>query len=213
VDYEGSLADGTRVLFRRIRPGDKERLRRGFELLSPQSRYRRFFSSIDHLTEEQLRYLTEVDFKDHYALISVLPDEPWIPGIGVSRWVRIPGEPEVAEGAVTVIDSFQNQGIGSTLLWLAARSAIDHGVKAFRVWVKGENTPAMKMLADFGVVPHSWDAGTAEIDIPLPARADDLEGTAATLVLGAAATGRLIGRTGGSTEQGTTIEGTGSDDE
>jgi GNAT superfamily N-acetyltransferase len=205
MDYEGSLSDGTRVLFRRIRPDDKERLRRGFELLSPESRYRRFFSSIDHLTDEQLHYLTELDYETHYAWIAVLPDEPWIPGVGVARWVRISDEPEVAEGAVTVIDSFQDQGIGSTLLWLAARSAIDRGVKAFRVWVQGENTPALKMLHDFGVVPHDWDQGVAEIDIPLPPDADDLDGTPATLVLRAAATGRLQGRKGGSTDQGTTI--------
>jgi len=205
MDYEGSLADGTRVLFRPIRPDDKERLRRGFELLSPESRYRRFFSSMDHLSEEQLRYLTEVDFEDHYAWMAVLPDEPWIPGVGVSRWVRIKDDPAVAEGAVTVLDSFHNQGIGSTLLWLAAHSAIEHGVKAFRVWVQGENLPALKMLKDFGVVPHSWDSGVAEIDIPLPSSADELEGTLAPLVLRAAATGEIVGTGGGPTELGTKI--------
>jgi GNAT superfamily N-acetyltransferase len=205
MDYEGSLDDGTRVLFRPIRPDDKERLRRGFELLSPESRYRRFFTSMDHLTDEQLRYLTEVDFENHFAWIAVLPDEPWIPGVGVSRWVRIEDEPAVAEGAVTVLDSFQNQGLGSTLLWLAAHSAIEHGVKAFRVWVQGENLPALKMLEVFGVVPHSWDSGIAEVDIPLPPSADDLKGTPAPLVLRAAATGEIVGTRGGPTDLGTKI--------
>ena len=160
---------------------------------------------MDHLSDEQLRYLTEVDFEDHFAWMAVLPDEPSSPGVGVSRWVRVEGEPAVAEGAVTVLDSFHNQGIGSTLLWLAAHSAIEHGIKAFRVWVQGENLPALKMLKDFGAVPHSWDSGVAEIDIPLPSSADEIEGTPAPLVLRAAATGEIVGTKGGPTDLGTKI--------
>ena len=204
MEYEGFLPDGTRVLFRPIRPEDKELLRRGFELLSPESRYRRFFSSMDHLSEEQLRYLTEVDFENHYAWMAVLPETPER-GVGVGRWIRMPDEPEVAEGAVTVLDSFHNQGIGSTLLWLAAKSAVEHGVKAFRVWVQGENMPALRMLSDFGVVPHEWESGIAQIDIPLPSSPEELEGTPALLVLKATAAGQLEGRHGGKSELGTTI--------
>ena len=211
MEYEGSLADGTRILFRPIRPDDKERIRRGFELLSPASRYRRFFSSIDHLSEDDLRYLTEVDFEDHFAWLAVFPDDPSLPGAGVARWIRIAGEPAVAEGAVTVIDSFQHQGIGSTLLWLAARSAIERGVRAFRVWVQGENVPVLKMLHEAGVVPRVWEAGIAEVDIPLPRSADALDGTPAPLVLRATATGRSVGRGGGATHHSTTI-GDGSDE-
>ena len=114
-------------------------------------------------------------------------------------------EPEVAEGAVTVLDSFHNQGIGSTLLWLAAKSAIEHGVKAFRVWVQGENMPALRMLSDFGVVPHDWESGVARIDIPLPSSPEELEGTPAPLVLRATAAGQLEGRHGGRSDLGTTI--------
>ncbi|MGH2755865.1 MAG: GNAT family N-acetyltransferase [Actinomycetota bacterium] len=205
MGYEGSLPDGTRILFRPIRPDDKDRIRRGFELLSPESRYRRFFSSIDHLSEDDLRYLTEVDFQDHFAWLAVLPDQPSVPGAGVARWIRLADEPDVAEGAVTVIDSFQHQGIGSTLLWLAARSAIERGIRAFRVWVQGENAPILRMLHDAGVVPRKWEAGIAEVDIPLPSSADVFPRTPAPMVLRATAAGELSGQRGGVTEQGTTI--------
>ena len=42
-EVEGALGDGTPVRFRRIRPDDKGLLQSGFQMLSPQSRYRRFF--------------------------------------------------------------------------------------------------------------------------------------------------------------------------
>lgn len=187
-EFTGALEDGTPVLFRPIRPDDKELLRRGFEMLSPRSRYRRFFSSIDHLSEKQLKYLTEVDFLDHHAWVAVVPGEI---GLGVSRWIRLSDEPDVAEGAVTVIDPYQNRGIGKALLWIAGRAAIENGIRAFRVNVLGDNDPVIEWLRDTGAVLGKWDGGVLEVDIPLPANVDELEKTPAPEVLRAAARGHL----------------------
>src|ERR1700694_5259409 len=93
----GVLNDGTRVLFRPIRPDDKDNLRRGIEAMSPESRYRRFFAPIDHLSDEQLAYLTEIDYQDHFAWIAFLPDVEGFPGVGVARWVRDPAHRASAE--------------------------------------------------------------------------------------------------------------------
>ncbi|HEU4480568.1 MAG TPA: GNAT family N-acetyltransferase [Actinomycetota bacterium] len=168
MEFEGELPDGRRILFRKIRPDDKKMLADGFDRLSPESRYRRFFRHIDRLSEKDLRYLTEIDFRDHYAWVAVLPDEPSMPGVGVARWIRIPQERDRAEAAVTVIDSMQNQGIGTSLLWLLGRSAIDNGIRAFRVWVQGENHPMLGLLREQGIEPTGWTGGVAEMDIPLP---------------------------------------------
>ena len=59
------LRDGTRVALRSIRPSDAEELHRGFLALSPESRYRRFFSAAADLDEATLRYLTDVDGVEH----------------------------------------------------------------------------------------------------------------------------------------------------
>ena len=80
---DGVLNDGTRVLFRPIRPNDKDVLRRGLENMSPESRYRRFFAPIDHFSDEQLAYLTEIDYQDHFAWLAFLPD---LPGSPASAW-------------------------------------------------------------------------------------------------------------------------------
>ena len=79
-----SLRDGSRVKIRPVLPGDKQRFLDGFARLSPASRYRRFLSPIDVLTPEMLRIFTEVDYRDHFAYVALLSDEPNEPGIGVA---------------------------------------------------------------------------------------------------------------------------------
>ena len=62
-----SLEESSSVLVRPISVTDKARLQNGLELLSPESRYLRFFTAISQLGEAQLRYLTEVDQVNHVA--------------------------------------------------------------------------------------------------------------------------------------------------
>lgn len=185
----GALEDGTPLRFRRIRPDDKDLLQTGFQMLSPQSRYRRFFSMVDHLSQKQLRYFTEVDFVDHFAWIAEIPDGI---GLGVARWIRLKDEPEVAEGAVTVIDTFHNKGIGKALLWLGARSAIEAGIRAIRVSVLSENDPVLTWLREVGAAPGRWSRGVLEVDIPLPHDVEELERSPLPEVFRATATGELL---------------------
>lgn len=165
--YEGVLDDGTRVRLRPIRPDDKNRLAVGLAMLSPESRYLRFFRNVDHFTDDQLRYLTEVDFVDHFAWMADLPDAPGEPGIGVARWIRLKDAPEEAEAAVTVADEFQGRGVGTALLWVLARSAFERGVEAFRVAVMGENHPMLHVLSASGARRGEWESGVVEFVVPL----------------------------------------------
>lgn len=184
------LPDGRRVLFRPIQPEDKALLQEGLQRLSQETRYMRFFSPIDRFTESQLRYLTEIDYEDHFAWVAVLPDEVGTPGVGVARWIRLADRPEIAEGAVVVVDQMQGQGVGKTLLWLAARSAIERGIEAFQVWTLGDNGPVHHLLEDLGARPVRSASGTQEYLVPLPKDPDALDGTPAPLVLRAVAEGR-----------------------
>lgn len=191
--FAGHLADGTDVLFRRVRPGDKQGFKDAFEKLSPESRYRRFFSNVIRLSDAQLSYLTEIDFVDHFAWVCVTRDADEI-GIGVGRWVRDRGDPGVAEAAVTVVDAYQRLGIGGTLLHLAMRSAVEHGIHSFRVWVLGENQPVVELLKRLGASPGRWEDGVLSMTVPLPRDPADLEATPAPLILKAVGTGRLESR-------------------
>jgi hypothetical protein len=58
-----------------------------------------------------LRYLTDVDHRDHKAIVAI--DEQTGAGVGLARYVRCPGRPEVAEVALTVTDDWQRTGVGA----------------------------------------------------------------------------------------------------
>jgi RimJ/RimL family protein N-acetyltransferase len=165
--YQAVLDSGVRVLFRLIRSDDKDMLLEGFRQLSDHSRYERFFTHLETLSEEQLRYLTEVDHENHSAWLAIAVDGERHRGVGVGRWIRLADEPDVAEVAVTVIDEFHRQGLGRTLLYLCAQSALSKGVRAFRAWVLHDNKATLRMLERAGAARGRWESGVFEVTIPL----------------------------------------------
>jgi RimJ/RimL family protein N-acetyltransferase len=143
-----TLRDGGRVRIRTIRPDDKARLLDGFRRLSRQSIYLRCMRSRRTLTEAELKYLTEVDFVRHVALVVTLPDEPDQPIIGVAQFIRLDdaGTADGADAAFMVADEHQNRGIGTLLLRHLAAIARGLGVSRLEGDVLPENRP---MLAVF----------------------------------------------------------------
>src|SRR6476469_1483205 len=83
------------VEIRPIEPDDRDALARGFDRLSERSRYRRFLSPRGPLSEAELSYLTEVDHRDHEALVAVDPETN--EGVGVARFIRSAEDPALAE--------------------------------------------------------------------------------------------------------------------
>src|SRR5918911_1699692 len=94
------LRDGTPLLIRRIRPDDKRLLEVGLRHLSEQSVRRRFLSPKPKFSRAELRYLTELDGRSHFALVAESPTQPGRRLIGVARFVRLHGDPEAAEAAI-----------------------------------------------------------------------------------------------------------------
>lgn len=150
-DYEETirLRDGTRATLRPIRASDKKLLLEGFERLSPRSRYTRFLTPKQKLTNRELRYLTEVDGVDHFALVALThPPFGKEEGIGVGRFVRLADEPDVAEPAITVADDQQAKGLGTILLHRLSDAAWERGVRHFRCELLAENMRMRELLAE-----------------------------------------------------------------
>src|SRR5437870_8362299 len=97
-----SLPGGGRIRIRPIVPEDRELIRWGFDHMSEESRYRRFMG-LKRLTEQDIDYLTNVDYVNHFAWVAFAHDEPREPGIGVARYFRDPKNLEEAEAAIAVI--------------------------------------------------------------------------------------------------------------
>jgi RimJ/RimL family protein N-acetyltransferase len=161
-----TLRDGTPVLVRPIRPDDRDQLAAGFRRLSPESRYRRFLTLADALSDEELRYLTEIDYRDHFAWVAVREDRPE-EGLGVARWVRLRDEPGVAEPAITVIDDYQGRGLGTLLLGLLAAAARAGGIERFRAYVLEENEPMRVLLEQLGATVRHDSPGLLTLEVPL----------------------------------------------
>jgi GNAT superfamily N-acetyltransferase len=162
-----ALRDGSRVRLRQGQSQDRELLVRGFARLSDESRYRRFLVAMPELSEAMVRYLTEIDHHDHEAIIAL--DEETGEGIGVARYVRDSERPDVAEVAVTVIDDWQQRGLGTLLLEVLAARARKEGVKSFTALMLASNQEMMEVLEHLGPVRVlDRDLGTVEIEIPIP---------------------------------------------
>jgi GNAT superfamily N-acetyltransferase len=140
------LANGRRIEIRPIGPGDRNALAQGFERLGSESRYLRFFGSVDHLSEDQLTYLTEVDHHDHEALVAL--DLDTRDGVGVARFVKTADE--VAEPAVAVADDWQRSGVGTGLLEALAQRAREEGVRTFAAYALADNAAVIALLAHLG---------------------------------------------------------------
>ena len=161
-----TLRDGREVLLRLIRPEDKERLRRGFLALSPESRYRRFFSVKSELSDDELRYLTELDGVHHFALGAVTPDGD---GLGVARFIQIDGEPGVAEAAVAVLDTAQGVGLGSLLFQRLVAAAAERGVERFRCDMLGTNAGMTELVRALAPTAScEVEAGVMRMEFVLP---------------------------------------------
>lgn len=167
-----TLRDGSHALIRPIHPDDKAALADGLERLSPESRYRRFLRPVTSLNERELKYLTEVDYTNHFAWVAVDPDSPGHPGLGVARYVRDPKDPEVAEAAVAVVDDHQGVGLGSMLLQFLVASAIANGIRTFRGWVLGDNVEILRPLERIGA-RRKPDHGVLRIEVDLDDEFED----------------------------------------
>jgi GNAT superfamily N-acetyltransferase len=164
---EAVLADGTCVTLRMVRPEDKDEMRRQFHRLSPTSRHRRFLTAAASLSDEALRYLTEVDGVNHVAIVATAdsPDLKTEVGLGVGRFVRLKDEPDVAEAAITVIDDAQQKGLGRLLLSVLADAARERGIRVFRAVVLAENAPIRRILDDAGAIVRGQEHDTLIFDV------------------------------------------------
>lgn len=165
-----ALSPGVDVLIRPIRATDKALLGEGFERLSPQSRYQRFFAPVVKLSESDLVYLTEVDHRDHEALVAIDPDEGDL--IGVARYIRTsPRRDREAEVAIVISDDWRGKGLGKALLSRLATRAREEGVTHFLAVILSDNEKATDLFENFAPKKthvSRGDPGQVEVRIGLP---------------------------------------------
>jgi L-amino acid N-acyltransferase YncA len=182
-----TLSDNTLIFTREIRPSDKEKLQEGLKNLSPESVQKRFLGPKPSLSPRELRYLTEVDGYDHYAIVAVPADnEEQI--MGVARYVRLEPGGDAAEAAITVCDRMQGKGLGSLLARLISDAARERDVRRLTASIASDNRAALKLMAKIDRRLRGTRVGSSvtELVAQLPV-ADDDEGAEVTAESSAAA--------------------------
>lgn len=164
-----TLPDGTRVHVRPILPTDRARLAEAARRLSPESRYRRFFSPLTELSEAQLDHLTRIDYIDHFALVAFLPGAGGDTRLAVARYVRDRDQPDQAEVAVTVADDWQGRGVGTALLEALAEVARANRIRRFVASVLSDNRAMRQVFSHYP--GHAEFAGDGVVQVVL-----DLDG-------------------------------------
>jgi GNAT superfamily N-acetyltransferase len=168
-----TLHSGETICLRLIRPSDKRTMLRAFAELSAPSRHKRFFTAKSSLTEADLRYFTETDGWDHFALGAVMIHEDGREGdgLGVARCIRLTEDPECAEVAITVIDRLQGKGIGRALLERLVTAALERGITRFQFMCLAHNLEMQKLVERVcRVVETRSDGAIMIVETDLPRR-------------------------------------------
>lgn len=138
------LHDGTSVTLRPITPEDQPLLIDVFDGMSEESRYRRFFTSLQMLSPRLLSDYTRLDHRDREAIIAIDPNSAR--ALGIARYVRLTEDPDKAEVAVAVIDDWHGRGLGSALLSELTRRAQQAGIARFVANVQASNRDALELF-------------------------------------------------------------------
>ncbi len=147
-----SLADGTAVAIRLIRPDDGPGLQAFHARLSPETIFWRYLGVHPELSDMEAERLAHVDCENCVAFVATHTQDSQEDIIGVARYERLgTGQAEEAEFAIVVEDRFQRRGVG-TLLWRRlTEHARAHSVRLFVAVIHPDNYPMRSFMRRSGL--------------------------------------------------------------
>ncbi len=176
---EVHLRDGSTMLIRPIRSSDGPDLQSSFQRMSPRSRYLRFFSVRDQLSDDLVEKFTDIDHDRHRAWVVIdsaatSDDHPAGLGAGVARFIALDDEPTVAEASLAVVDDYQRRGIGRLLLELLIGTAHHSNVEWLRFETLWENRGMRGLLGELDAVKNAAlsDGEVLVYDVPVVPEGD-----------------------------------------
>jgi len=143
------LADGTDITIRPIRPEDAELVQAFVRGLSEESKYFRFMSSMQELTETMLVRFTQIDYSREMALIAVTLAQNREIELGVARYAINP-DGDSCEFALVVADSFQGKGLGQKLMVVLMEAARTKGLSMIEGDVLSNNHNMLNLMMRLG---------------------------------------------------------------
>ncbi|AZI57681.1 GNAT family N-acetyltransferase [Nakamurella antarctica] len=153
------LADGGTVHIRPSGPADTEALRAMHFRSSGRTRYLRYFSAVNEVSDSQLAIFTDIDHDSRVGLVAELGGDL----IAAGTYHRAAGS-TAAEVAFLVEDAHQRRGLGSILLEHLAAAARERGITKFTAEVLTDNSSMLRVFIDAGyVVTREFSQGVVEV--------------------------------------------------
>jgi acyl-CoA synthetase (NDP forming)/RimJ/RimL family protein N-acetyltransferase len=151
------LRDGSTAKVRPTAPSDQAAMRRFFEGLSPEARYRRFFSAAPPSDTLIARFCDSSNPLTALTLIAVrrMDEEERI--VAVASYTAT--DPRAAEVAFAVDERFQGKGVATLLLEQLAAAAAAHGFERFQATTFTDNTAMLQVFRESG-----FQAGSMLVD-------------------------------------------------
>jgi nucleotide-binding universal stress UspA family protein len=88
--------------------------------------------------------------------------------VGVARFIRLRGGGEVAEPAITVVDDWQQRGVGTALVEALSSRAREEGIRRFEAPVLADNVRAIRVLQGLGETTQQRNRHELILSIELP---------------------------------------------
>jgi GNAT superfamily N-acetyltransferase len=152
--FSETLRDGTIVTVRAARADDRERIRRAFRNLEPETVYTRFFEYKSDVSDAELARITGADFESSGALlvtIGVHEDEVIIGGASFFVVGTPASDGRSAELAFTVEEDFQGRGIASLLMRHIIAIARARDIVQLEADVLSQNVPMLNVFRGCGL--------------------------------------------------------------
>jgi acetyltransferase len=143
------LFDGSPVTIRPIRAEDAPLEQDFVQHLSTDSRYKRFMSTLNELPPGKLRYLTEIDYVRHLALVAIIERDGQAVEIGVARYVAGP-QGDDCEFAIAIDDAWQGSGVAGLLMLSLIDAARTRGMKTMEAFILSANDKMIKYARQLG---------------------------------------------------------------
>ncbi len=162
LESEITIAGGTRVKVRAIRPEDSELEQRLFSRLSEKSRYQRFMQYLPALPANLLARFTQLDYGRELALVAILNGE----FIAVGRYAPN-SDGDTAEFALAVADDWQGKGLGRALLAQLKVEARKAGYRALYGTILMANHEMLDLASRLGFTRESIQGADVTVVCPL----------------------------------------------
>ncbi len=142
------MKDGREALIRQLGEADGPLLLELFGDLSPRTRYLRFLRQLRSLPEDMLYRFTHLDYPREFALAAVTEERGKESIVAVARYGQ--AETDIADLAVTVLDSWQSAGLGSFMLETIIDIGRQNGITRYSSMIDPGNSVIKHILVKLG---------------------------------------------------------------